>query len=158
MAVTQIRKISSWTLLVLLAVSLVVIGVFFFVGTPEITPSGNKNYQHTNMLLYWAYILVAAVVLTTVLFSVFGFIKSFKTNKKGAVKNLLMIIALIGILAITYTLGDGTPLSGIGEDSQKFNTSGWLKLIDMCIYTVTALGGLTILAIIWNSITKAIKK
>ena len=50
MAVTKIRKMSSWTLLIVSLISIVVLGMFFFGG---ITNPGEemKEYVYTGLLL-----------------------------------------------------------------------------------------------------------
>lgn len=157
MAVTKIRKVSSWTLLGLLVVSLVACLTFFFGGS-EVDPSGNKEYLQTGLLLGWVYVLIGAVIVATVCFTLLGFFNSFKVNRKKALTNLFMIVALGVILLVTYAIGDATELPFIGEDSQKYNTAGWLKVIDMCLFTIYTLGGLTLAAIVWSSVSKFFKK
>lgn len=66
MAVTKIRKISSWTLLVLIVVS-VAVCLAFFVGGVELDASGNKVYANTDLVLYWGYALVALTLIATLL-------------------------------------------------------------------------------------------
>lgn len=158
MAVTKIRKISSTILWVLLAISVVVCGVFFLGGKTVEPETGNTNYHQTGILLFLVYGLGILTLLTTIVFSLLSFIKGFKTNRKRAITNLVMILCLLAILLITYALGDGTPLVGVHEDSVEFNTSGWLKTIDMCLYSIYALFGLTIIALIAGAIRKAFVK
>ena len=76
MAVTKIRKVSSTTLLVLLALS-VLIFVLFFAGGSELDAKGNKDYAFTGILLYWTYFLFIVTVLATLFFA--G--RSIATNK-----------------------------------------------------------------------------
>ena len=152
MAVTKIRKISSWTLLVLLVVSVAV-----FVGGVELDASGNKVYANTDLVLYWGYALVALTLIATLAFSIISLIQGFRTNPKRALQSLLVFILLIVILAITYAIGDGTPMS-VNEDSAQYNTPGWLKTIDMCIYTAYTLVALIIVGVIWGGIRKRLAK
>ena len=69
MAVTKIRKISSWTLLILLVVS-VAVCLAFFVGGVELDASGNKVYANTDLVLYWGYALVALTLVALIIVSV----------------------------------------------------------------------------------------
>ena len=61
------------------------------------------------------------------------------------------------ILGITYAIGDGTPMA-VNEDSAQYNTPGWLKIIDMCIYTTYTLVALIIVGVIWGGIRKRLAK
>lgn len=158
MAVTKIRKISSTILLILLAISVVVCGVFFLGGKTVEPETGNTNYHQTGLLLFLMYGLGLLTLLITIVFSLISFAKGFKTNRKRAITNLTMILALVTILVITYVIGDGTPLVGVHEDSLEFNTPGWLKTIDMCLYSIYALFGITIIALVAGAIRKAFVK
>ena len=103
MAVTKIRKISSWTLLVLLVVS-VAVCLAFFVGGVELDAAGNKVYANTDLVLYWGYTLVALTLIATIVFAIISLIQGFRTNPKRALQSLLVFILLIVILAITYAM------------------------------------------------------
>lgn len=157
MAVTKIRKISSWTLLGVLAVSLVVCLVFFFGGS-ELDLNGNKEYHNTGLLLNWMYVLSGIVIIVAILFSVLGFFHSFKTDRKRALTGLAMLVALIVLMVVTYAIGNGTPLTSVGEDAQKYNVAKWLKVADMSIFTIYVLGALTVLAVCWNGLRSVISK
>lgn len=156
MAVTKIRKISSWTLLVLLVVS-VAVCLAFFVGGVELDGAGNKVYANTDIMLYWGYALVVLTLVATLVFAIASLIQGFRTNPKKALRSLLMFILLIVILIVTYLVGDGTPMA-VNEDSAQYNTSGWLKIIDMCIYTSYTLMALIVIAVIWGGISKRLAK
>ena len=156
MAVTKIRKISSWTLLILLVVS-VAVCLAFFVGGVELDASGNKVYANTDLVLYWGYALVALTLIATIVFAIVSLIQGFRTNPKRAFQSLLVFIVLIVILGITYAIGDGTPMA-VNEDSAQYNTPGWLKIIDMCIYTTYTLVALIIVGVIWGGIRKRLAK
>lgn len=156
MAVTKIHRISKWTLLVLLVVSIAVC-LAFFVGGVEIDVAGNKVYANTDLMLYWGYALVILTLVVTLIFSITSLIQGFRNNPKKTLQSLLVFVLLIVILGISYALGDGTPMS-VNDDSAKFNTPGWLKTIDMCLYTAYTLVGLIIVAVIWGSISKRLAK
>ena len=50
MAVTKIRKLSSWTLLIISLITIVVLGIFFGGGVED--PAAEvKNYIYTGLLL-----------------------------------------------------------------------------------------------------------
>ena len=157
MAVTKIRKVSSTTLLVLLALS-VLIFVLFFAGGSELDAKGNKDYTFTGTLLYWTYFLFIATVVATIFFA--G--RSIATNKtKDAVarkSNLISTVVLVVSLVLGYLIGSGEAIKGLNEASQAYNTSGWLKVTDMWLYSTYVLFILTVGAAIWGGISKALKR
>lgn len=158
MSVTKSRKISSWTLLVLLVVSVVMI-VALFMGGYHMEGT-NKAYEMTGAFLYWAYTLVGLTLIATVCFSVIGFANNFKRDPKKGMTNLVAIIALVVLLGVTYAMGNGDPSSmpNVNEDSQQYLTQGWLKTTDMVLYSSYVLVAAIILAIIWGAISRAVSK
>ena len=115
MAVTKIRKVSSTTLLVLLALS-VLIFVLFFAG------------------------------------------RSIATNKTKDVvarkSNLISVVVLVVSLILGYAIGSGEAIKGLNEASQTYNTSGWLKVTDMWLYSTYVLFVVTLGAVVWGGVSK----
>ena len=144
MAVTKIRKVSSSTLLALSVISVIIFAVFFF-GGAEVDAKGNKDYAYPGLLLFWTYALFLAVI-------------NFASNKKGLVSSLAGVGAFVALLVITYAIGDGTPISGLNDASQTYNTSGWLKVTDMWLYSIYVLFIVTLGAAVWGSVSKALKR
>ena len=109
MAVTKIRKMSSWTLLIVSLISIVVLGMFFGGG---ITNPGEemKEYVYTGLLLNWTSALFFVTIICMVLFAVWQFITLLKVNPKSALSALGVVVAFVAMLFITYSIGDGTPL------------------------------------------------
>lgn len=157
MAVTGIRKLSSSTLLALGAVSIVVFCLFFF-GGGETNDKGNMVYEFTDILLYWTYALFGATVLATLFFAFKGFLASFANNSKAAVMSISGLLGFVAILAISYLAGSGEPIPGMNADAQKFNTSGWLKLTDMWLYSTYILLALSIVAALWGAVSSSLLK
>lgn len=156
MAVTKIRKISSWTLTASVIVGVIVVLAFFFGGSEAV--GTYKSYKLTDLLLYWTYFMFIITVVVALAFAISGFFKAFKYNKKGAMISLSSVVLLVVVLAVTYAFGDSTPIQNLNQDSAKYNTAGWLKMSDMWLYTTYALGTLVILAIVWGAIRKSIQK
>lgn len=159
MAVTKIRKISSWTLLAVVAISIIVFGLFYLGG--EDTPVGVdqfKNPTHTGTLLYWMYVLFALAAASLLIFGVLQFASKFKENPKSALVSLAVLVAFAVLLVIAYSIGDATPLPGINADSQKYNVEFWLKTTDMWLYSMYVLSVLAVCAIAWGSVKKLMKK
>ena len=161
MAVTKIRKISSWTLWAVTAISIVVFGLFFFGGQTENSPFLAKNLsdpKYTAHLLYWGYTVFALAIISLLGFAIFQFITSLMENPKKALSSISVIVVFGVLLGITYAMGSDTPLSGLNTDSEKFNIPTWLKITDMWLYSMYVLATLCILAVLGGSAMKFIKK
>lgn len=157
MAVTKIRKISSWTLLITSLISLVVLGMFF--GGGVIDPSvENKEYVYTGLLLNWTYIVFAVTIVCMVIFALWQFISILKTNPKSALMSFVVIALFAIVLIVTYSIGDGTPLVGLNADSQSYNIPFWLKVTDMWIQSSVVLFVLIILALIGGSVKRLMNR
>ena len=153
MAVKKIRKISSTVLIVLALIGVVAFGMTVFGG--YIDP--NAEYPeptYTNVLLYTVYGMTAFAVLAMVVFGIIGFAQSFKTNPKAALGGLGALVGLIVLMVITYFVGSDAPLR-VGVDAQQFNTPSWLKLADMCMFTIYALIVINVLALVVTSFMSA---
>lgn len=153
MAVTKIRKISSTTLLVLSAISVITF-LLFFLGGSELDAKGNKVYEFTGILLSWSYVLLVATICATILFALRNLASAFKSNSRNALMSLGALVAFVILLVVTYAIGDGTPIPGLNDASQGFNTSGWLKMTDMWLYSTYVLFILAVVAVIWGGISK----
>jgi len=157
MAVTKIHKVSSYTLLALSAISILIF-ILFFAGGSELDAKNNKVYEYTGALLYWTYALFLVTISATLIFACKNFASSFQSNSRGALVSIGGLVAFLALLAITYAIGSGEPIKGLNEASQSYNTSGWLKVTDMWLYSIYVLFVLTIGAAIWGGISKALKR
>ncbi len=138
MAVTKIRKLSSWTLLVISLITIVVLGIFFGGGVED--PSAEvKNYIYTGLLLDWTYIVFFITIAALVVLALWQFASVLKTNPKSALTSLIVLVLFALMLVITYSMGDGTLLTTLNADSQTYNTSFWLKTTDMWIQSTIVL-------------------
>ena len=157
MAVTKIRKISSWTLLLSALVSIVVLILFFTGGVVD--PAAEMiEYTNTEMLLYWVYALFGLTIGCTVLFALTQFASGMASDVKGSLSAIVAIVLFVGIFFITYSMGDGTPLQGLNADSQAYNVESWLKATDMWIYTTYILLGLIVLVAAFGSVKSILGK
>lgn len=158
MAVTKIRRISSWTLIACTIISLVVFGLFYLGGSDAPYKDVTWVPIYTGLLLNWTYILFALAAISAVLFGIWQFISVFKTNPKGGLMGLVVLVLFAGMLFITYSLGSPEKLPIMGEDIQKYNIPVWLKTTDMWLYSTYILIGLIVLAMIGGSIKKIMNK
>jgi hypothetical protein len=158
MAVTGIRKISSWILLIVAIASLVLFGLFYLGGVGEPLNGELKNPVYTGEVLIWSYILLALCAASMILFGIMQFFNKLKTTPKKAIASLIVFVGFAVLLIIAYSIGDVTPLPGINADSQKFNIDSWLKITDMWLYAMYIMLVLSILAILWGSVKRIINK
>ena len=154
MAVTGIRKTSSYTFLALVAISVIVFALFLFGGS-ELDMKDNKVYAYTDVLIYWTYALGILSVVTVLFFVVKDFIAELAASPSAALKKIAGPIALVVLLLVTYAIGDTTPLK-LNEEAQRFNAPFWLKFSDMWIYSVYVLLFLTIVAAIAGAVKSAL--
>lgn len=157
MAVTTIRKVSSYTLLALSCIS-VLIFFLFFLGGSETDAKGNTVYEYTGTLLYWTYALFLVTISATLIFACKNFASSFQTNSRGALVSIGGLVAFLALLAITYAIGSGEPIKGLNEASQGYNTSGWLKVTDMWLYSIYVLFIAAVGAVVWGGLSSRLLK
>ncbi len=157
MAVTKIRKISSWTVLICSIISVVILLMFYFGGVVD--PSAEmKEPIYTGLLLYWTYALFAITIVVTFFLVIWQFSNSLKVDKKGALMGCAGVVFLALVLIISYTMGEGTPMSGLNADSQVYNIPFWLKITDMWIYSSYILIVLIVLAITWGTVKRIMSR
>ncbi len=157
MAVTKIRKLSSWTVLLISLITVVVVGIFF--GGGVVDPAAEvKDYVYTELLLNWTYLVFFLTIIALVVLGVWQYASVLKTNPKSAVMSLVVLVLFALLLIITYSIGDGTPLTTLNADSQTYNTSFWLKCTDMWIQSTIVLFLLIIAAIAWGTIKRIMSK
>lgn len=150
MAVTKIRKTSSMVFLISVIATLIVIALFLFGGqvAPEEKIAADMSQpRFTDLMLYWAYILLAVTVLSWALFGIYGFLKNLKDNPKGALGRLMVVIALVAVLGVSYALGSGELLNIPGYDG-KDNNPATLKMTDMWIFSMYFLFAVSVVSIL----------
>ena len=126
-------KVSYYIFYVLVALILVVLGMFFGVGYNN--PMGEYNApEHTETLIYLMYALFAICVLVTVLGSLALFVGGLKDDPKGAVKSILAVILFAAVLVGAYAIGSAEPIT-MG-DGKVFEDASMLKITDMMIYSI----------------------
>ena len=157
MAVTKIRKMSSWMLTGVIIISVIVLAMFYLGGVVD-PAAENKEPVNTSLLLYWCYVLFGVTMVCLVLFGIMQFFSSLKTKPKAALGSLVVLVAFVILMGVSYAIGDPTPLPGINSDSEQFNTPGWLKISDMWIYSTYVLLGFSVLAMIAGSLKKILNK
>lgn len=157
MAVTKIRKVSSWTLLIASIISIVVLGIFYAGGVVD--PAAEmKEPIYTGLLINWTSVLFFVTIISTIIFALWQFITLLQTNAKSAITSLIVVVVFAAILFITYSIGDATPLQGLNADSQEYNIPMWLKVTDMWIMSTIVLMVLIIAAVVWGSVKRMLNR
>ena len=156
MAVTKIRKISSWSLLIISFISVVALALFYFGGVSN-PGEETKDPVYTDLLLNWIYVLAIITVIATFVFAIWQFVTLLKDNPKAAISSLIAVVAFAAMLFITYSIGSGTPLQLVGYEGDH-NVSFWLKVTDMWLYSSYLLVILIVIAVIAGSIKKMLGK
>ena len=157
MAVTKIRKISSWTLLLISIVSLVILGMFYAGGVVDASAE-MKEPIYTGLLINWTSVLFFVTAISTVLFALWQFITLLQTSPKSALASLVVVVLFAAVLFITYSMGDATPLKGLNADSQEYNVPLWLKVTYMWIYSTVVLMALIIIAVVAGSVKRMLNR
>ena len=104
------------------------------------------------ILLWWAYIILALAIAAVV---VFGLIISAKNNPKSLVKLGIGLVVIAAVCFIAYLLAPGKmPLQWTNA---KLPTAGELKLTDTLLNLTYLTGGLAILSIIFGEIMMAVR-
>ena len=90
-------KISKYVLLALLAVTLVLLGLFFFVGFDnEIVLAGQEkpltSPEFLDALMFWMYLLVIVPIVLIVFYQALALVKNFMDSPKEAFKGLFGFI------------------------------------------------------------------
>ena len=150
MAVTKIHRTSRTVLIIGIVISIVVMGLFYFGGqaAPENLVAGDMSQpQFTDLVLYWAYVLLGITIVVLIGFAIVDFFRGLKENPKKAFSGLLVLLALVALLVVTYILGDGTLLNIPGYTGSD-NVPPMLKMSDMWLYSCYFMLVVTLLAMI----------
>ena len=134
-------KIASIVYYVLIAISVVILALFFCVGfgNMESLPSGYyRSPQFTDLLIYWMYVLAAVSIICTLVGTV--------TSKGGKVESNMpkwgKVTASVGlwlfapVLVISWLLADTTPvMTGTG----LYENTMFLAMTEAMMYTIYVL-------------------
>ncbi|MBK5194832.1 MAG: hypothetical protein JJE08_02195 [Proteiniphilum sp.] len=150
MAVTKIHRTSKMTLIIGVIISLAVMALFYLGGqvpAQEKIVADMSQPKFTDIVLYWAYTLLVITIAVLVIFALVSFLKQLKNAPKKAMSGLLVILALVALLVVTFLAGDGTLLNIPGYDGAD-NQPKTLKITDMWLFSSYVMLVLTFLAII----------
>lgn len=150
MAVTKISRTARFTLYIGVLITLIVLGLFYLGGqvpAHEQLVADMDQPRFTDLLLYWAYALLAITVVVWVIFIIASSLKQLKESPKKTLGGFLALLGLAALLVITYVIGDGTLLNIPGYEGTD-NRPPMLKMTDMWLYSMYVMFVVTILAMI----------
>ena len=118
-------KLSKYVLLTLLVVTLVILGLFFFVGFDNevVLPGQEKpltDPQFLPTLMYWIYFLVVVPVVLIVVYQSIGLVKKIVDSPKEAAKSLVGLALAIVLVVAAYLVAssaDANSLAAIQNGS-----------------------------------------
>lgn len=147
-------RVSYYVLYVLFAAILVVLGLFYLGGemAVPIVPEMSSPI-HTDTLLYLIYGLVGLTILATVVGFIAQFIAALKDNPISALKSLLGVILLAGVLIVSWVMGSDQALEITGYEGNE-NVPFWLKLTDMFLYSLYFLLAIAVVAMLGSGIKR----
>ena len=156
MAVSKIRKTSSWIFIIVTLINIAILLVYY--GGGYVDPTAEVPVpNNVDVLLYWLYTLFGVSVGLTFFFAGAQLVKLLKDDLKAGLISLGAIGAIAAMLFIYYTIGDPTPLNLIGYEGTE-NVPFWLKLSDMWLYSLYTLLGLVIACIAWGNVKRVLDK
>ncbi len=148
-----ISKISQYILWGLMAISLVLVAIFFFGGFVEGT-EGTSTAEPliTETILRWAYVLLIITGIIAVAFQLIFMV----TNRK-ALKSMGIVLGIAVVLIfLSYQLADDTILNLI-QYTGPDNVPGTLKTVGTALIFTYILGVLAIVAILYSAIANLFK-
>ena len=141
MKLNKIFKLGLWVLMII-SVAILIWG--FIVGFES------NSGKAVEVLLYWAYVMIAIAALSWI--AVGAFI-SFKNNPKSIVKLGIGILAVAAICFVVYLISPGKPAMGMLEQPDHAT----LRLTDTVLNLTYIAGVCAIIAIIAGEIVMSIR-
>jgi len=162
MAVKTIRRISSWTFLTVVLISVSIFVLFYFGGAGEtFISNGNEisNPLYTGEVIIWLYVLFGICTFSMLAFGITQFATKFISKPLSSLVTLGVLGSFGLLLVLTYSFADATPIAAFFNkpELQGYNTDFWLKITDMFIFSIVILLSLAILAIVWGSLLKVFR-
>ena len=140
-----LNKIIQIGLYAILGLSLVFFAIFYINGVSE------TNTGMTDLVMYWAYILL---IITVILLLAFP-IKYFIDNPKQGVKSLIAFAGFAVLYGISYAFASGSTDATVYEI--RGITSGISRMIGAGMIMTYIIGGLALLGLVYFGISKAFK-
>lgn len=140
-------KIVKFVMWALLAIGVAIIGYGVFAGLES------SDGLPIDMMLFWAYALIAIAVLAIV---IIGIAITAKNGSKGLVKLAAVVLGAVAIVAVAYLLAPGN--DAVGLVSANAPDAGTLKLTDTVLILTFLACGASVITILFSAIFNAIRK
>ncbi|GHT12120.1 hypothetical protein FACS189426_15000 [Bacteroidia bacterium] len=147
------NKISTIVLWVCMLITLGLSVWFYWAYSAN--PEDIEN--ETSLLIDWLFIVLIVTTLASLFFFIYYFFRQWKKAPKKIWQPTIGIVSICLLFFITYTAGNGTPLSISGYKGNE-NTYIWLKLTDMWIYSIYILLVLALIALLGGIVWSYLKK
>jgi hypothetical protein len=132
-------------------------GIFIYFYSGIINISDSSDITGIEFILNWLYLIFALSLGVTCFFSFVRFFSRWKRNPISILQPLILTVALIALLAGAYVAGNSDTLLIQGYEGNE-NTSFWLKLTDMWLFSLYVLLALALIflfgGIIWSYIKR----
>jgi len=149
----MISKISQYTLWAFMAISIVLVGIFFFGGFVEGTEGTNAAEPLImETILKWSYVLLFVTIAVVI-----GFQLLFMFTNLKSLKSTGIILAIAGALIFaSYQLADDAVLNLISYKGPD-NVPGTLHTVGTALIFTYILGVVAIVSILYSSIANLFK-
>jgi hypothetical protein len=156
------QKLVSVFLYLILAISVVILGYFYYVSS-GVTVASDAPFQEKlaaygsviDVFIIWGYILIIVAAAAAIIPAVIQMV----TQPKNAVKSVISIVLLAAVVLIAYALSDGTPFTTDqmpGYEGSD-NVPSMMKLGDTMLFTMYFLLAGAIISIIYAEVAKVFK-
>ncbi len=154
------QKLVSVLLYLILAISVVLLGIFYYKVSGATFASEKPTFEEqinaygsiVDIFIGWAYVLIIVGALAALIPAIFQMV----TQPKNAVKSVISIAIVAVIVLIAYALSDGTPLDLPAYEGAD-NVPPTLKFADTMLFTMYFLLAGAIVSIIYAEIAKVFK-
>lgn len=142
------NKILNIATIAMLAITVVILGLFIFGG--ELPNTQYPTPVYTEALINWSAILFVIAAIAALAFP----IARLFTRPKEAVKSLVALLGIAVVILLAYSLSDGTVMNIPGYEGPD-NVPSRLVFADTILITMYILGIGAVLAIL---VTEVIRK
>lgn len=127
-------KYAKWLFYVLMAVTVVALGMFFLVGydnTMMLAQGAMTAPENLDLLMYWMYALTGMCILCVMFSTSKQFVSMVRTDVKGAIKGAIYLILLVALFGVSYAMASEET---VVVNGLAFEDTTILKFTDLCIY------------------------
>jgi hypothetical protein len=156
------QKLVSVFLYLILAISVVILGYFYYVSS-GVTVTNDTPFEEklaayggiVDVFISWGFILVILTAAAAIIPSVIQMV----TQPKNAVKSLISIAIIGVVILIAYSMSDGIPFTSeqIPGYEGDGNVPSMIKLADTMLFSMYFLLAGAVISIIYTEIAKVFK-